>query len=66
MLCGFIKSVKRISILLVFMLALTVIAGCGQETGKTQSKEDALKSLSTLSNEDEAVDKNKESAPASK
>ena len=59
------KIVTRIVFIMVILLAVTVAAGCSVESSTPESKEAALKSLSTLSDEDKAVEKKDESATSS-
>jgi len=59
------KIVTRIVFIMVVLLAVTVAAGCSMESSTPESKEAALKSLSTLSDEDKAVEKKDESATSS-
>ena len=59
------KIVTRIVFIMVVLFAVTILAGCGMESATPESKEAALKSLSTLSDEDKAVEKKIESAPSS-
>ena len=59
------KIVTRIVFIMVVLFAVTILAGCGMESATPESKEAALKSLSTLSDEDKAVEKKVESAPTS-
>jgi hypothetical protein len=65
MFCSQGKIVTRIVLIMVVLFAVTVTAGCSMESATPESKESALKSLSTLSDEDKAVEKKDESAPAS-
>ena len=59
------KIVARIVFIMLVVFAVAVAAGCSMETSTPESKEAALKSLSTLSDEDKAVEKKIESAPSS-
>ena len=64
MFCSQIKIVARIVFIAVVLFAVTVPAGCSMEPSTPESRKAALKSLSTLSDEDKAVEKNAESAPS--
>ena len=57
MFCNRMRVSVRILVVGLVLFAMIFMAGCSQESGKTESREDALKSLSTLSDEDKAVEK---------
>jgi len=65
MFCSKSKIVTWIVFIMLVLFAVTVTVGCSMESATPESKEAALKSLSTLSDEDKAVEKKDESAPAS-
>ena len=57
-------GIVRFFVVMVFLITMPVVIGCGQGGSTPQSQQDALKSLSALSDEDKAVEKKEESPQA--